>query len=151
MVTLTLLSNRKQTGYDVCFTLYTECLSSSLEKGSYRLIWKVLTSQQSIWNVPIFIFLLGKFCSVSAKSLNPISMATTASNRKCFVRWKFFMEGDQIRVESIISVTSHLSPSTWFLGRVLIKTALLIFYYNYQSLYENKPSFVQYHGRCGPQ
>ena len=31
MVTLMLLSNRKQTGYDVRFTLYGECLKNSLE------------------------------------------------------------------------------------------------------------------------
>ena len=97
---------------------------------------KVLTSQQSIWNVPIFIFLLEKFCPVSSKSLNPVSMATTARNRKCFVLWKSFMEGDQIRVESIISVTSHLSPSAWFLGRVLIKN-------EFETAVVNKPSVFE--------
>ena len=40
---------------------------------------------------------------------------------------KGFIEGDQIIVESIISVTSHLSSSARFLRRVLINTAVLVF------------------------
>ena len=58
-----------------------------------------------------FQFSLGDICPASTKSLNPVSIAATTRNRKCFVMRKFFMEGDQIRVESTTYMTRHLSPS----------------------------------------
>ena len=93
MVTLTLLSNRKQMGYDVCFTLYIKCLNSSLYIEKLKINVKSINIPTVNMKYAIFQFSLGEILSSLCKIFKSRFHGNHCQKREMLCAVKVFHEG----------------------------------------------------------